>query len=86
MERSIKLLLGLCLLIGPLGCASWTGVKNEAIVKGTAVADEIRADAEFSICRGITIGAWIRAYGQSLEKAEAWRVLCSNKIDQLPSP
>ncbi len=53
--------------------------------KGSAAADEIRDTAEFAICRGITVGAWVRAYGTSPERAQAWRVLCSQTVGETPA-
>lgn len=45
-------------------------------------ADALRDNAEFLLCRGITVGAWWRAYGQSQERAQAWLVLCAPYLNQ----
>lgn len=52
--------------------------------KGAAVNDEARESAEFVICRAISVGAWTRAYGQNAERAQAWRTLCSPRIEHTP--
>ena len=52
--------------------------------KGAAISDDVRESAEFALCKGITVGAWVRAYGNSAERAQAWRVLCGIQIQQAP--
>jgi len=48
------------------------------------VEDRARETSEWTICRGISVGAWSRSYGQDPTKADAWRVLCSDPITNLP--
>lgn len=48
-------------------------------------ADELRETSEWALCRGISVGAWLRAYGQDANRAEAWRVLCSTQVGQIPA-
>lgn len=59
------------------GCASVAQV-------GANVADDARDSSEFMLCRGITVGSWMRGYGESPERAAAWRTLCSNQVKQSP--
>jgi hypothetical protein len=66
------------------GCTSFNALQSQVATQGAAAADEVRETAEFSLCRGITVGAWLRAYGSSKERAEAWRVLCSPKVEATP--
>lgn len=45
--------------------------------KGADISDELRKDAEFVLCRAITVGAWYRAYASSSELMQAWSTLCA---------
>jgi hypothetical protein len=54
------------------GCAS-----NQVATMGAAINDEARTGAEFVLCQGISVGAWRRAYGDSQDRADAWRRLCA---------
>lgn len=49
------------------------------------VSDKAVEEAEFVLCRGITIGAWMRAYGNDPNRAEAWAMLCRQPIDITPA-
>lgn len=51
---------------------------------GAKANDAAAVSAEVAICRGISIGAWIRAYGSDPAKAKAWRVLCDERLEALP--
>lgn len=46
----------------------------------TATRAQTRAAeaAEFTLCRGISIGEWRRRYGTNPTKASAWAVLCAD--------
>lgn len=68
------------LLISLTGCSTLGDLVNA----GAKVNDAAAESAEVTICRGISIGAWVRAYGSDPEKAKAWRVLCDDKIEVLP--
>jgi len=39
----------------------------------------------FGVCRAISVGAWVRAYGADSSKAAAWRVMCAESITELPT-
>lgn len=67
------------------GCAAFGAIEQAAVGTAAAAADEARARAEFVLCRGITIGAWVRAYGQDAVRAQAWRTLCSTPVNQMPT-
>ena len=59
------------------GCAGFDTGRSLALDRGAEVADGAAQVAEDVLCRGITIGAWQRRYGQNEEAAAAWATLCS---------
>jgi hypothetical protein len=63
------------------GCAEL----QPQITRAQNVADDVRESAEFTLCKGITVGAWVRAYGTIPEKAEAWRTLCNESAIETPA-
>ena len=67
------------------GCAQVETAKSLVSVEGAKIADNVRDDAEFILCRGMTIGAWVRGYGASADKAAAWRTLCATGNSQTPA-
>lgn len=67
-------------LISLAGCGTLTNL----VQQGAKINDAAAESAEVTICRGISIGAWVRVYGSDPEKAKAWRVLCDDKIEVLP--
>jgi len=75
--KAIVTVLALSLLAG---CSTLTGLVN----KGAEVNDSAAQAAEITICRGISIGAWMRAYGIDANRAKAWKVLCDERIGSLP--
>lgn len=81
----MRLLVAALAAISLTGCAGFNAAQSFVADKGSVAADEIRDTAEFAICRGITVGAWVRAYGASPEKAQAWRVLCSQQVTETPA-
>lgn len=58
-----------------VGCA---GLPAQAIDRAARVQDEAATVAEVALCRGMSIGAWMRRYGTSAERARAWQVLCED--------
>jgi hypothetical protein len=76
----MKILLAICLGIGLTGC----GTLQPFAAKGADVYDQLRLGAEFTLCRAISVGAWVRAYGGNVEKAQAWRAICQEPIAELP--
>lgn len=76
----MKLPLVLALALGLTGCAGF-----QSLVSGGAQANDAAAlAAETTLCRGISVGAWVRAYGSDPERAKAWRVICDDQIEVLP--
>lgn len=71
-------ILALVLMLG--GCSTFSSL----IQQGAQVNDAAAQAAEVTICRSISVGAWVRAYGGDPEKAKAWRALCSDQIGELP--
>lgn len=55
------------------------------VQKGADLNDSALASAEFTLCRAISIGAWIRAYGNDKAKAEAWKTICAEQVTELPA-
>lgn len=79
-----KILLLVCL--GALtGCAQFDSGKAVILDRGAALEDNILHDAETVQCRVVSIGAWIRRYGNSPELAQAWRTLCNQAVTQTPA-
>lgn len=68
------------------GCAGLDAYKAGAVDTLSKANDTALHDAEFVICRGVSIGAWIREYGANAQAAEAWRVLCGSPVTELPAP
>jgi uncharacterized lipoprotein YajG len=76
----MKTLLAILALALLAGCATLTNI----VSAGAQANDAAAQAAEVTICRGISIGAWVRAYGSDPEKAKAWRELCQDQIEVLP--
>ncbi len=62
------------------GCAAL----SPTVDKAADAYDQARLGAEFTMCRAISIGAWVRAYGNDAEKAQAWRTICHQQVTELP--
>ncbi len=60
----MKLCAALVILVAVGGCSTIGSTS-------AAISDEARDTAEFMLCRGITVGAWTRAYGNDASKAQA---------------
>ncbi len=71
-----SLLLSLILLSG---CASYNAVTGIVRTQGAAVADKEMDVSLFLLCKGVTIGAWMRRFGANQTSADAWGVICSDK-------
>ena len=74
----------MCLIVALLISLTGCSALGNLVTAGAKVNDAAAESAEVAICRGISIGAWVRAYGSDPEKATAWRVLCDDKIEVLP--
>ena len=76
----MKTLLAVLALSTLAGCSTLSGLVDA----GAKANDAAAVSAEVAICRGISIGAWVRAYGSDPAKAKAWRVLCDERLEALP--
>jgi hypothetical protein len=76
----MKTLLAILALALLTGCSTLTNI----VSAGAQANDAAAQAAEVTICRGISIGAWVRNYGSDPEKAKAWRELCQDQIEVLP--
>lgn len=76
----MKTVCVLALLLALTGC----GTLSNLVSAGAKINDSAAEAAEVTICRSISVGAWIRAYGSDPEKAKAWRALCSEQIGEMP--
>ena len=76
----MKLPLVLVLALGLTGCAGFQSL----LQTGAQANDAAALAAETTLCRGISVGAWVRAYGSDPERAKAWRVICDDQIEVLP--
>jgi len=76
----MKTLLAIIALALLAGCSTLTNL----VSAGAQANDAAAQAAEVTICRGISIGAWVRNYGSDPEKAKAWRELCQDQIEVLP--
>ena len=76
--KYFKTLLTFVSILSITACAQLGVVRSSLDIQGAQAADRVRDDAEFIMCRGITIGAWVRKYGNHPQQAEAWKILCSN--------
>lgn len=59
------------------GCASLDAAQSAIAGNGAKAADEMRETAEWTLCSGISVGAWRRAYAGDPGKADGWRRLCA---------
>lgn len=63
------------------GCAAL----SPTVDKAADAYDQARLGAEFTMCRAISIGAWVRAYGNDPERAKAWKTICHPQVSELPT-
>ena len=77
------ILIGILILFLP-SCTSYYSGKAAALETGAKVADEALANAELVQCRIISIGAWMRRYGQNRELTAAWNTICIGQPIELP--
>lgn len=66
------------------GCTTLDAGQRVVAQYGAKVADESLESSLWAVCQGPTIGAWIRRFGNDPQKAEGWRRLCSEQINELP--
>lgn len=70
-------ILVLVMIASLSGCASFDVAKMAVASNGAKTMDEARETAEWTLCNGISVGAWRRAYAENPQKAEAWAKLCT---------
>lgn len=76
----MKAALILSALLTLTGCSTFSNLVDA----GEKANDAAAVAAETTICRGISIGAWVRHYGSDADKAKAWKVLCNDQIKAMP--
>jgi hypothetical protein len=59
------------------GCASFDTARSVIAADGAKAADGVRETAEWTLCNGITVGAWRRAYAGNNDQAQGWAALCA---------
>jgi hypothetical protein len=76
-------IVAVLLMLG--GCAELSAVKKGIADHGAQGAQDVRETAEWTLCRAITVGEWVRAYGNDPGKAAGWRALCATPINATPA-
>lgn len=66
------------------GCSGWAALQAGA-QKAAEVEDQALVAATWTLCRAISVGAWLRAYSTDPAKANAWRTLCSEPVTAIPA-
>lgn len=69
--------------IGLVGLLTGCAAIEEKKQRGADLADGALENAEWIICRGVSVGSVLRRYGTNLELMEAWRVLCSGHVTDI---
>lgn len=65
------------------GCAQFQPAIDTAINQATSVNHAQYQVAELILCRGISIGEWMRSIGPYPEKVNGWKSLCVG--DSIPN-
>ena len=76
----MKFVLIFAAMLTLAGCSTFSNLVDAGAKANHAAAE----GAEVVLCRGMSIGEWIRRYGNDAEMAKAWRVLCSDQIKAMP--
>jgi hypothetical protein len=58
------------------GCAQYGAVTGAIRTNGAEVADKEMDAAVYILCKGVTVGAWMRRFGSNDASANAWKTLC----------
>jgi hypothetical protein len=77
--KTYKNILLVGLLVTSLSACALPGARDIAIA-GAKINDDVAIAALFSICKGISIGAWQRNFGLTQKLANAWAVMCKKPI------
>lgn len=78
MKYALILLVIICAPVFVSGCATVDAVQGVVAERGSQANDEALQSAEFVICRGISVGAWRRAYASDPVRTRAWAELCAD--------
>lgn len=62
------------------GCAQFQPAIDTAISQAASVNHAQYQVAELILCRGMSIGEWMRSIGQYPEKVNGWRSLCVGDV------
>lgn len=62
------------------GCAQFQPAIDTVINQATSVNHAQYQVAELILCRGMSIGEWMRSIGQYPEKVNGWRSLCVGDV------
>lgn len=76
----MKAVLILAALLTLSGCYTLSGLVDAGAKANHAAAES----AEIVLCRGMSVGEWIRRYAGDPAKAKAWKVICSDQIKAMP--
>ncbi len=75
------------LTLGGCGFTSYGDLARDlASEKGAQAMDEGLVNAEWFLCKGASVGAVQRRYGQNSAKADAWKELCLDSGDVISVP
>jgi hypothetical protein len=66
------------------GCAQYGAVTGAIRTNGAEVADKEMEAAVYVLCKGVTVGAWVRRFGTNQASADAWKVLCVEQAVTTP--
>lgn len=69
-----KLIIAVILYIN--GCAQFQTAIDTAINQAASVNHAQYQVAELILCRGISIGEWMRSIGPYPEKVDGWKAIC----------
>jgi len=65
------------------GCGLNLDAVREAVsVSGAKAMDDVLNDAEFIICKGVSVGAKERKYPRGSAKAKAYDTLCDRDLEE----
>ncbi len=76
----MKTLLALTIATQLAGCAGFDTLQTTVAQRGAQAADEARETAEWTLCNGISVGAWRRAYAGDPERSAGWAALCAQPM------
>jgi hypothetical protein len=74
----------LCAVTTLSGCAQYGALTGVINTQGANAADRQLDAAVFVLCRGITVGAWVRRFGNNEEASAAWKTLCADATSTTP--